>query len=63
MRVERSYSEERENFVNQNDLQNMSTRDMKKKLKEYKRNSEIWKIVDKVQDGKNYNVSVKDLNG
>lgn len=53
--------EERENFVNQNDLQNMSTRDMKKKLKEYKRNSEIWKIVDKVQDGKNYNVSVKDL--
>lgn len=53
--------EEREDFVNQNDLQNMSTRDMKKKLKEYKRNSEIWKIVDKVQDGKTYNVSVKDL--
>lgn len=53
--------EEREDFVNQNDLQNMSTRDMKKKLKEYKRNSEIWKIVDKVQDGKTYNVLVKDL--
>lgn len=53
--------EEREEFVNQNDLQNMSTRDMKKKLKDYKRNSEIWKIVDREQDMNTYDVSVAEL--
>lgn len=53
--------EEREEFVNRNDLQNMSTRDMKKKLKEYKRNSEIWKIVDREQDMNTYDVPIVEL--
>lgn len=53
--------EEREEFVNQNDLQNMSTRDMKKKLKDYKRNSEIWKIVDREQDMNTYDVPIVEL--
>lgn len=53
--------EEREEFVNQNDLQNMSTRDMKLKIKEQKRNNEIWKIIDKVEDTHEYNVSVNEL--
>lgn len=53
--------EEREEFVNQNDLQSMSTRDMKKKLKDYKRNSEIWKIVDREQDMNTYDVPIVEL--
>lgn len=53
--------EEREDFVNQNDLQNMSTRDMKKKMKDYKRNNEIWKIVDREQDINTYDVSIVEL--
>ena len=53
--------EEREEFVNQNDLQNMSTRDMKHKIREHKRNNEIWKIVDKEQDFKTYDVNIENL--
>lgn len=53
--------EEREEFVNQNDLQNISTREMKKKLKDYKRNNEIWKVVDKEKDINTYDVPVIDL--
>ena len=53
--------EERENFIDQNDLQNMSTREMKKKLKNYKRNNAVWKIVDKEKDMNTYEIHVKDL--
>lgn len=53
--------EEREDFVNQNDLQNMSTREMKKRIKDYKRNSEIWKFVDKEKDMNTYEISVNSL--
>ena len=53
--------EEREDFVNQNDLQSMSTRDVKKKLKEHKRNNKIWKIVDKQLDVNTYDIPIKDL--
>lgn len=53
--------EEREDFVNRNNLQSMSTRDMKKKLKEHKRNSEIWKIVDKELDVNTYDIPINGL--
>lgn len=53
--------EEREEFVNQNDLQNMSTRDMKEKLKEYKRNNDIWNVVDKERDENKYDVIIEYL--
>ncbi len=53
--------EEREKFIDENDLQNMSTRDMKKRIKEYRRNSEIYKIIDKVQDIHTYDMAVSDL--
>lgn len=54
-------AEEREDFVNQYDLQNMSTRDMKKKLNDYKRNNEIWKIVDKKRDNNKYEIPLDEL--
>ena len=53
--------DEREKFIDQNDLQNMSTRNMKKRIKEYRRNSEIYKIIDKVQDINTYDIAVSDL--
>lgn len=53
--------EEREDFVNQNDLQNISTREMKKKIKNYKQNNEIWKIVDRKKDENTYDVRVDEL--
>ena len=53
--------EEREDFVNHNDLQNMSTRDMKSKLKDYKRNSGIYKIIDREKDFNTYEIPIKDL--
>lgn len=54
-------AEEREDFVNQYDLQSMSTRDMKKKLNDYKRNYEIWKIIDREFDNNKYFVPVNEL--
>ena len=53
--------EERENFICQNDLKNMSTREVKTKWKEYKRNNEIWKIVDKIEDLKEYDILISEL--
>ena len=43
--------EDRDNFISQNDLKNLSTREVKNRLQEYKRNNtELWKIVDKIED-------------
>ena len=43
--------EDREDFVKQNNLKNMSTREMKNVLKQYKRKGEgIYKIIDRVKD-------------
>lgn len=53
--------EERENFINQNDLHSMTTRDIKKKLKDYKRNSGIYKIIDREKDVNTYEIPIKDL--
>mgnify|MGYP003295048653 CR=1 FL=1 len=54
-------TEEREEFRNKNDLKNMSARDIKGKIKEHKRNSEIWKIVDKEPDVNKYDVPIDSL--
>lgn len=54
--------EEREGFISQNDLKNMSTREVRSRLQEYKRNNkEIWSIVDKIEDTKEYDVLVSEL--
>lgn len=53
--------EERESFIDQNDLQNLSTREMKKRIKDYKRNNEIWKIVDKEKDINIYEIPINNL--
>ena len=54
--------EDRDNFISQNDLKNMSTREVKNRLQEYKRNNmEIWKIVDKIPDLNIYDVHVDEL--
>lgn len=53
--------EEREEFANQNDLKNMSTRDVKQKLKEHKRNAEIWNVVDKERDENKYDIPIDSL--
>lgn len=54
--------EEREGFISQNDLKNMSTREVRSRLQEYKRNNkEIWSIVDKTEDTKEYDVLVSEL--
>ena len=53
--------EEGEEFANQNDLKNMSTRDVKQKLKEHKRNAEIWNVVDKERDENKYDIPIDSL--
>lgn len=55
--------EERENFVKQNNLKDMSTREMKKIMKQYKRNGEgIYKVIDKIKDEKCHEIEVDKLN-
>lgn len=54
--------DERENFMDENDVKNISTREMKGKIKDYKKNSnDFWNIVDKVRDANKYNVPVDEL--
>lgn len=54
--------EERENFVKQNNIKDMSTREMKKMMKQYKRNGEgIYKVIDKVKDENCYEIEVEKL--
>lgn len=54
--------EEREDFISQNDLKNMSTREIRIKLQDYKRNNkEIWNIVDKEQDFNEYDIPIDEL--
>ena len=54
--------EDRNNFISQNDLKNLSTREVKSRLQEYKRNNtELWKAVDKEQDFNTYDVRIDEL--
>lgn len=54
--------EEREDFIQQNNLKNMSTREMKHVLKQYKRKGEgIYKIIDRVRDENCYEIDVDKL--
>lgn len=54
--------EDRDNFISQNDLKNLSTREVKSRLQEYKRNNtELWKVVDKIEDFNTYDVRVDEL--
>lgn len=54
--------EDRENFVEQNDLRNMSTREMKDIMKQYKRNEAgIYKIIDQIMDENCYEIEVDKL--
>ncbi len=54
--------EDREDFISQNDLKGMSTREVRSRLQEYKRNNtEVWKIVDKVKDFNIYDVRINEL--
>ena len=52
---------ERETFMQQNDVKNMSCRNMEKKIEEFKQNSGIWKVVDAEQDHELYEVKISDL--
>lgn len=55
-------SEDRENFILQNDLKGMSTREIKTRMQEYKRNNtEIWRVVDRVKDSGVYDVRLSGL--
>ncbi|KXL53396.1 ParB-like nuclease domain protein [Anaerotignum neopropionicum] len=55
-------ADDRENFMNENDVKNISTREMKQKIKDYKKNSNgFWNIVDKIRDANKYNIPVDEL--
>lgn len=54
--------EEREDFLNQNELKNMSTREMKESIKQYKRNSDIYKVLDRERDTHRYEIEISKLN-
>lgn len=53
--------EDRENFLDTNNLKDMSTREMKDAMKQYKRNGDIYKILDKDRDDNCYEVEISKL--
>lgn len=53
--------ESRDGFIAENDLDNMSTREVKAKVKDYKRNSDIWKVIDKDRDENKYEIPIIEL--
>ncbi len=54
-------TENRDDFIANNDLKNMTTRDIKRKIKNYKQNNDIWKIVDKEKDENKYEIQISEL--
>ena len=55
-------SEERDTFIQENDLKTISTREMQRKIQSYKRNkNHFWNIVDKDYDPNTYDIPVDDL--
>lgn len=54
-------TENRDDFIANNDLKNMTTREMKGKIKNYKQDNDIWKIVDKERDENKYEVQIGEL--
>ena len=55
-------SEERDVFIQENDLKTISTREMQRKIQSYKRNkNHFWNIVDKDYDPNIYDILVDDL--
>ncbi|AMJ41711.1 DUF3102 domain-containing protein [Anaerotignum propionicum] len=54
--------DDREDFMNENDLQNISTREMKERIKDYKKNvNDFWNIVDRTLDENTYEIFVDEL--
>lgn len=51
----------RNEFMAENDLENLSTKDVKIRIKDYKRNSDIWKFVDKERDENRYEIPIEEL--
>lgn len=54
-------TENRDDFIANNDLKNMTTREIKGKIKNYKKNNDIWKIVDKERDENKYEIQIGEL--
>lgn len=54
--------EKRDAFIEENDIESITTRELKEKIKDYRKNTnDFWNIIDRVRDANKYNIPVDKL--